>query len=136
MLQSTGFDPATEVLLAGPSRPLHPSPDQDTVGPDLIVKRTGPDCVSVEVSMVDSGYLVLNDTYYPGWRATVDGERAPILTANHAFRAVYLEPGYHDVVFMYMPLSFRIGAGISAGALLFLFVSLVVVWLQRTGGRR
>ena len=36
------------------------------------------------------GYLVVSDTWYPGWQATVDGEAATIERANVHFRAVYL----------------------------------------------
>jgi hypothetical protein len=47
------------------------------------------------------GVLVLSDTYYPGWSATVDGEPAPIWPAQLAFRGVLLEEGSHEVEFRY-----------------------------------
>ena len=49
----------------------------------------------VAVALTDSvgGILVLSDTYYPGWRAFVDGVERPILRANHVFRAVEV-PGW------------------------------------------
>lgn len=65
-----------------------------------------------------AGLLVLSDTYYPGWHASIDGEPAPILRANGLFRAVAVRAGEHRVVFEYMPKSLRIGAGISGMALL------------------
>ena len=80
--------------------------------------------------MIQPGYLVLTDTYYPGWQATVDEEPAQILAADHAFRAVALGPGEHMVIFEYTPLSFRIGAWTSLAAALLLVISLV------TGGCR
>jgi len=59
------------------------------------------------------GVLVLADTWYPGWRATVDGADAPILRANHAFRGVALGKGAHEVRFIFRPASFMFGAWLS-----------------------
>lgn len=49
------------------------------------------------------GYLVVADTYYPGWSALVDGQESPILRANLAFRAVQLSAGSHQVTMAYTP---------------------------------
>jgi hypothetical protein len=68
--------------------------------------------VAVEVE-TKGGFLVLTDTFYPGWRAYVNGVERPILRADYLFRAVPLEPGRHRVEFVYRPRSFTVGAGIS-----------------------
>jgi hypothetical protein len=60
--------------------------------------------------------LVLNDTSYPGWRATVNGQPADMVTANYLFRGVVVPPGKSVVEFKYQPRSFQIGAGISLAA--------------------
>ena len=49
-----------------------------------------PGQITVEVGLQREGYLVLADTWYPGWRASVDGRSVPILRANYAFRAVFV----------------------------------------------
>jgi uncharacterized membrane protein YfhO len=54
--------------------------------------------------------LVLSDTFYPGWKAFVDGKEEKILRANYNFRAVPLTAGTHRVEFVYDPLSFKLGA--------------------------
>jgi uncharacterized membrane protein YfhO len=75
---------------------------------------------SLEIA-VDStvpGYLVLADTYYPGWKATVNGEAAPILRANYAFRAVPVPAGAHTVQFTFEPTHWRTGLLISGISLL------------------
>ena len=69
--------------------------------------------VRVEVLTAKSAYLVLMDTYFPGWRATVNGARVEILRANYAFRAVKLAAGRHEVVFEYAPISFKAGVCLS-----------------------
>jgi uncharacterized membrane protein YfhO len=59
---------------------------------------------------------VLSDVYYPGWKAFADGTEVPILRANHAFRAVRLGEGRHDVRFVYAPRSFAVGWRVSVAA--------------------
>jgi hypothetical protein len=68
----------------------------------------------VKVSTNNSAsFLVLTDTYYPGWRCYVDGSPAKIYRAYGVVRAVFLAQGTHSVVFRYEPDSFRIGLTIS-----------------------
>ncbi len=47
--------------------------------------------------------LVLAETHYPGWLATVDGQEVPIHATNMAFRGIELGPGSHRVAFRYQP---------------------------------
>jgi uncharacterized membrane protein YfhO len=61
------------------------------------------------VAVSEPALLILGDQFYPGWRATVDGEPVPILRANIAFRAVLVPPGIHTVEMRYEPASFRYG---------------------------
>jgi len=59
------------------------------------------------------GRLVLNDTWYPGWKAEVDGKTAAIEHANVAFRAVRVPAGRHVVTFTYRPANVRTGEVLS-----------------------
>jgi hypothetical protein len=65
------------------------------------------------VDACDESYLVVTDSDYPGWRATVDGKDVPIHRANYALRAVRVPQGAHVVRFEYRPLSFRVGLTLS-----------------------
>ncbi|MBN1146803.1 MAG: YfhO family protein [Anaerolineales bacterium] len=76
----------------------------------------------VRVSAPASGWLVLSDTWYPGWRAWVDGRATPVLRADYLFRAVPLEAGEHQVVFAYQPLSFWLGLALSLATCFALFL--------------
>lgn len=126
-LLDSDFDPRAEVILdAAP--PLGQGLDgATTTQPAPQVLRQGPDRVIIQVNMSQAGFLVLTDTYYPGWWATVDGEPAKILLANHAFRAVELPADVHTVVFRYAPLSFRLGAAIALDAALLLLVAMALL---------
>ena len=57
----------------------------------------------VELRATGPGTLVLADTWYPRWVATVDDAPAPIDRVDVTFRGVELPPGEHTVVFRYVP---------------------------------
>ena len=67
------------------------------------------------------GLMSLSEPDYPGWHAYIDGQPTPIIRTNHIFRGIVLPAGQHEVVFVYNPLSFRLGGGIS---ILFLVVTI------------
>ena len=118
-----GFPMRREVVLEeAPTAPIGPG------GAAEIVRYEDEE---VAVALADSagGILVLSDTYYPGWRAFVDGVERPILRANHVFRAVVVPAGAREVVFSYEPDSFRYGLLVSVAAAALL---LGLAW----GGRR
>ncbi|MBM3264247.1 MAG: YfhO family protein [candidate division Zixibacteria bacterium] len=113
VLSDPAFDPRKTVLLE--KTPVFPSPASPTSVDSDSVRITGykPDLVEIEVRS-QGGFLVLTDTWYPGWKAFVDGVEHPILRANYLFRAVPVASGLHRVEFRYEPLTFRVGALISA----------------------
>ncbi|MBP6746174.1 YfhO family protein, partial [bacterium] len=73
-----------------------------------------------------SGYLVVADQYYPGWKASLDGQTTPILRANYVQRAIALPAGKHKVVFTYEPESYRIGLLISSIALALVVLTAII----------
>ena len=71
--------------------------------------------------------LFLSDTYYPSWKATIDGSKTPILLADYAFRAVVVPKGKHTIVMQYVPDSFRFGLLIAAFSGIGFLLSLVLL---------
>jgi hypothetical protein len=132
-LLSQTFDPRRTVLLRPtPSQePLSYLPLSNLQSPTPLSPEYSPNAVQIEVVLDRDGYLVLSDTYYPGWRAYVDGEEREILRANYTFRAVPLESGQHTVFFKYDPLSFKMGLAISLATWGAIILGLAVPGLQR-----
>jgi len=73
--------------------------------------------VQVEASAPAPAWLVLADTWYPGWTATVDGKRARVERANDAMRAVRLPAGRHRVEFRYRCQPLQTGLAVSLASL-------------------
>jgi uncharacterized membrane protein YfhO len=67
--------------------------------------------VTLKVSENDdgAGYLVLTDTFYPGWSVYVDGRKSECIRMYVTFRGVYVEPSNEKIELVYSPLSIRIG---------------------------
>lgn len=84
-----------------------------------------PERVRLEVETPTPVFLVLADTYYPGWTATIDGAPARVYRANYIFRAVRVPPGVHRVEFRYEPETFRRGLVITVGSA----VGVSLLWL-------
>lgn len=71
--------------------------------------------VRIAVDSSQPGFLVLTDSYYPGWQAWINGRLEPILRANTVLRAVPVPAGHSNVEFRYRPRSFYVGAAIAVG---------------------
>ena len=92
--------------------------------------------VHIEIDLREPGYLMLVDSYAPGWDAYVSTAQSseelyPVLLANGNFRAVRLNAGQQHVSFKYNPDSFRLGGIASALSILTLLV-LMAIWSWRT----
>ncbi|MCL4872294.1 MAG: hypothetical protein KJ063_25315 [Anaerolineae bacterium] len=96
LIQEASFDPIMTVLLE------EGEPFTGVEG-DAQVEITGMSNNTLKL-LVESerpGYLVVSDTYYPGWQVWVNGEEGELLRANTIFRAVFLEGGTATVRFAY-----------------------------------
>lgn len=91
------------------------------------ILKYDPGEVVIEADTNAPRFLVLSDTYYPGWKASVDEKPSKIYRADYILRSVYLEPGKHIVKFTYNPFSFKIGTIITLGTIGILFA----LWIKR-----
>ncbi len=112
LLKRPDYDPKWEIVIESD----HPLPT--VFEGEVTWKERTTDRCTLEVAVKQPAVLVLADTDYPGWEATIDGVATPILRANLAFRAVEVPAGTHRVEFRYRPAAARQGAVASAFFLL------------------
>jgi hypothetical protein len=113
LLRSERFDPRDLVI---PGRR-----DEEAAGPggeaSLRVELSRPDQAFVSVEAAAPGYLVFARTYFPAWKASLDGRAAPVLVANARDLAVAVPAGTHRVVFQYDRTPFHAGVGLQLAGL-------------------
>ena len=126
------IDPRKEVLFDQAPPPLTPTtyPKEGTVPTPTIEHYSGSEVI-ISVDTPQSAYLVLTDSYFPGWVAQVDGEDTQIYRADYNFRAIVVPAGTHTVLFKYSPLSFRVGGVTSLVAATIVLLGLIALgWLR------
>ena len=116
ILSGKEFTPRKEVLLE--EEPLSTNPKSQIRNPKSLDElpefvSEGNNRLLIHVKAPENAFLVLSDTYFPGWKAYVDGKEEKIYQANYNFRAVLLPPGDHRVEFIYRPMSFIAGAAVT-----------------------
>ena len=94
--------------------PPLPPPGPRTKHPPVVFEEYSPERIVMRVETPLPGLLILSDLYYPGWRATVQGQPAPIQRANYLLRAIPVNAGEQRVELTYSPRSIKLGAWISA----------------------
>jgi O-antigen/teichoic acid export membrane protein len=155
--QLQAFDPRQTILLdeSTLSAPLPVITDTTWSLQPAQVVTYAPNTVFVDVEMPGAGWLLLADSYFPGWKAyrsplyreAEDGQilepepaipdpkfepddetEIEIARADGNFRAVFLEAGAHRVRFKYTPMSVKLGLYGSFMAVVVLFL-LALYWL-------
>ncbi len=133
------LDPRQHVIIATSDAPTIPHSEIRT--PQSLTPATISEYrniqVVVDTAVTEPAWLILNDSYFPGWKAYVrpqgspetDEQQIPITRVNGNFRGVELEPGDWTVRFRYSPASFQLGGLATAMALIILmFVTAVWGW--------
>lgn len=90
--------------------------------------KLNPNRLVINADLPASGWVWVADTWFPGWKAFIDGEETAIAQANGLFRAVPVGKGEHRIVMEYKPNSFYAGLVIS---LIGLLIFGMVWWRSR-----
>ena len=114
-LRSPSFDPARSVILSeSPSSPA--TRDESNAIPfngqvEMVDGQINE--FSLRATASSAAVLVWSQTYYPGWKATVDGKDVPVLRVDLALTGILFPAGSHEIRFVFQPLSFRVGMAIT-----------------------
>jgi hypothetical protein len=126
------FDPARLALV---EEPLHYTiPGADSLATVRVLESADARLV-VETQSRTPGFLVTSDTYYPGWRARVDGHHTHVFRTDYLLRGVMIPAGHHLVSFRFRPDSFFIGTSISAFSIFLLGGVCLAPQLRRWASR-
>ncbi|MCS7251509.1 MAG: YfhO family protein [Thermoflexus sp.] len=116
LLTDPGFDPLRMVVIEGETGPA-----DEPAHPCAVEVRWlhfTPEVREAEVRLERPGWLVLLESFDPGWRATIDGRATRIFRANGLFQAIALPAGVHTVRWEYQPAGWREGIALTAVSLI------------------
>lgn len=120
------FDPAKTVLL-DEQIPFHSANNQERGNVEVLAYE--PNMIRLRTSTAANRIVFISDTFYPGWKAFIDGQSEKIYRANYAFRAFPVPAGTHLITMVYDPDTLRWGWYISSLSVV-LFVA-AMVWFRR-----
>jgi hypothetical protein len=126
-----GFNPRAEVIVeASAGQPL---PASGGSGIAILMPSADPNRVVIEVEADGPAWLLLSDTWYPGWEARIDGVGVSVWKGDYLFRAVPVLSGKHVVEFVYRPVSFLAAVVLSVAAMVLLAWAIWYVRLSAAG---
>jgi hypothetical protein len=112
ILRSARFRPGDFAVVEGAPRFEDQSAPEDHA-PVRVVLYT-PRRVVIETEALHPAFLLTSETYYPGWRAYVDGEEQRLFLTDVAFRGLPVPAGRHRIEMRFGPSALWRGLGISA----------------------
>ncbi len=131
-ITASDFDPLDELVIdrrSGEEAPPIGVATADSLGSVQFLSYQA-ERIRLEVIAAEPAWLFLSDTWYPGWRSYVDGQRTSVFPANVAGRAVFVPAGTHEVEFVFRSDSLRLGTLLALLGLLIL--SMIAVRLRST----
>ena len=95
-----------------------------------IVTRENATSIDLTTNANAPAFLVLSDIYYPGWKATVDGQPAQIFQTDYVLRGIVVPSGgQHTIRFYFCPTSFYLGLALTIFTIILLIG--LVIFLKR-----
>jgi hypothetical protein len=130
-VKADGFDPRQVTYVEGCDSSMvnfGSTGDDDKVS----IVHWEPNHITISTSAPGKRFLLLSETYFPGWKATIDGMSTSIFRSNYIFRGLVVPGGKHTVIFRYAPPEVWVGLIVSA------ISTLAALWLlirrERTAG--
>jgi len=110
-LLNPAFDPKGSVFLPPEARGAVAVSSRSTG--EILSTSHSSSSVSIRAKATEPAFVVIAQSWYHRWQGAVDGKPAKIWRANHAFQAIEMPAGEHEVSLVYKDEPFRFGASIS-----------------------
>jgi uncharacterized membrane protein YfhO len=123
-MRSQDFDPKQMVILE--EDPQVPHAVESMTRGEVRITHYSANRIVCATQNSYPGFLVVADNWHPDWKVFVDGKESTQYRANYTFRAVYITPGRHEVVFAYISRYFNVGSIISTITLIVSIVFCVI----------
>ncbi len=123
-MTAADFDPRQVVYLENSARSLVTVTDHAAC--NITSAQFTAHKIEANVQAAKPSLVVLSQSFYHLWRASVDGKRVPLLRANLAFQALQVPAGKHHIALLYRDTCFRIGAVVSLVSL----IACGLIWLH------
>lgn len=91
------------------------------------LEKYAPNHLEYTVRSKNGGVVVFSEIFYPGWKATMDGQPVEIGRVNYILRAIQVKGGQHKVVLDFHPSSISVTETVAYAALLLLLLAIVFV---------
>lgn len=126
-MKKPSFDPLNNVVISSNTdhgSTVCKSNDTNTV---QIIQNQG-DFYHININnSCENGYLFISNTFYPGWQASINGEKTSLYQANYAFQGIKLPKGDNlQIELRYVPLSFYGGLAISFVTLISCIIGFII----------
>ena len=86
-----------------------------------------PNKLKYNVSSEKGGVVVFSEIYYPGWTATIDGQKADLGRVNYILRALNVEKGKHTIELTFDPQSVHTTETIATVAFAVLLILIALI---------
>lgn len=128
-LANPAFDLARSAFLLNQA----PPPMENCADDRASVEREDPQHIVIDAKMNCRGMVIVGDSYSKDWVAAVDGQRVPLYAAYSIIDGVAVSAGEHRIDLTYRPVSFYLGASLSAASILLI---LAIWWFTRSPSPR
>jgi hypothetical protein len=111
---------------------LEEAPQPQTLGAGQVLEIVrSSNWLRIDAISPSDGILVVNDSFWPGWKATIDGYDVPLWCADFLVRAIPWPAGRHVLEMKYDPPEVRIGWFVSMIGALALAALSVMEWRRK-----
>lgn len=122
-ISSQKFDPRTTALIQSDKSEIIDFDPNSKIS----IKKYSSQEIDLEVSTATSSFMIISNSYDPGWKAKINGRPTEVYKTNASFLGLKIDHGNSSVNLYYLPDSFVTGLTLSVISLLIIFLSLIFV---------